>query len=152
MLLKEKFSGLAKEDAQILATDISVEMVNKTRQGEYEKEALEGLPDTYIRKYFKKVKDPISGIRYKAIAELKQHVRVGRLNLLLEWPMKGPFDIILCRNVMIYFKRELRDSLVERYGKLLRPGGHLFIGLSESLAGNLGELKYVQPSVYCKPL
>ena len=151
MLLKEKYRNLAKRDFQTLATDISVEMINKTRMGEYEEAIIETLPTAYVRKYFTKATNPVSGIKYRVKDELKQHVRVARLNLLSDWPMKGPFDIILCRNVMIYFKRDFRENLICRYGELLKPGGYLFIGLSESLGGNSGELKYVQPAIYCKP-
>ncbi len=151
MLLKEEYHNMAKEDFQMLATDISVEMVNKTRLGVYEEETMESLPAPYIRKYFTKVADQTSRTKYRVTDDLKQHVRVARLNLISEWPMKGPFDFILCRNVMIYFKRDLRKNLVYRYGKLLKPGGYLFIGLSESLGGNSGELNYVQPAIYCKP-
>ena len=151
MLLKEKYRYMAKEDFQILATDISVEMINRTRLGVYEEETMEDLPAEYLRKYFTKVAAPASRTKYRVTDDLKKHVRVARLNLISEWPMKGPFDFILCKNVMIYFKRELRENLVHRYGKLLKPGGYLFIGLSESLGGFSGELEYVQPAVYCKP-
>lgn len=151
MLLKEKYRYMAKEDFQMLATDISVEMVNKARLGVYEEETTESLPAEYLRKYFTKVPAPASRTKYRVTDDLKQHVRVARLNLISEWPMRGPFDFILCKNVMIYFKSDLRKNLVYRYGKLLKPGGYLFIGLSESLGGNSGELNYVQPAIYCKP-
>ena len=151
MLLKEKYRYMSKEDFQMLATDISVEMVNKARLGVYEEETMESLPAEYLRKYFTKVPAPESRTKYRVKDDLKQHVRVARLNLISEWPMKGPFDFILCKNVMIYFRHDLRDNLVHRYGKLLKPGGYLFIGLSESLSRNSGELNYVQPAVYCKP-
>ncbi len=151
MLLKEKYRYMAKEDFQMLATDISVEMVNKARLGVYEKDTIEDLPVEYMRKYFTKVSSPVSHTKYRVTDDLKQHVRVARLNLISEWPMKGPFDFILCKNVMIYFNSDLRKNLVHRYGKLLKPGGYLFIGLSESIGGLSGELEYVQPAIYCKP-
>ena len=151
ILLKEEYRYLTKEDFQMLATDISAEMVNKARLGVYEEDTMEDLPAAYMLKYFTKVAAPESRTKYKVRDDLKQHVRIARLNLISEWPMKGPFDFILCRNVMIYFNRELRENLVHRYGKLLKPGGYLFIGLSESIGGLLGELEYVQPAIYCKP-
>ncbi len=151
MLLKEKYRYMAKEDFQMLATDISVEMVHRARLGVYAEETMESLPATYMHKYFTKVVTPESRTKYRVKDDLKQHVRVARLNLISEWPMKGPFDFILCKNVMIYFRHDLRDNLVHRYGKLLKPGGFLFIGLSESLSRNSGELNYVQPAIYCKP-
>ena len=151
MLLKQEYRNLAKEDAQILATDISVEMVNRTRLGEYEEETMDTIPAAYVRQYFTKVADPASRTKYRVTENLKQHVRVAILNLVSDWPMKGPFDFILCRNVMIYFTGDFRENLVHRYGKLLKPGGYLFIGLSESLGGRTGELKYIQPAIYRKP-
>ena len=64
--------------------------------------------------------------------------------------MKGPFDAILCRNVMIYFDKSTQQQLVERYWALLRPGGHLFVGHSESLTGLNHKFRYVMPAVYVK--
>ena len=64
--------------------------------------------------------------------------------------MQGPFDAILCRNVMIYFDKGTQQRLVERYHALLKPGGHLFVGHSESLTGLAHRFRYVQPAVYVK--
>ena len=64
--------------------------------------------------------------------------------------MRGPFDVIFCRNVMIYFDKVVQEQLVDRYWKLLKPGGHLFIGHSESLTGSLHKFRYVQPAIYLK--
>ena len=65
-----------------------------------------------------------------------------------QWPMQGPFDLILCRNVMIYFDKATRENLVNRYWQLLTPAGHLFVGHSESLSGIENLFRYVQPAVY----
>jgi chemotaxis protein methyltransferase CheR len=67
-----------------------------------------------------------------------------------EWPMRGPFDAIFCRNVMIYFDKHFHERLVSRFWKLLKPGGHLFVGHSESLAGLAHKFRYVQPAIYVK--
>jgi chemotaxis protein methyltransferase CheR len=66
------------------------------------------------------------------------------------WPMQGPFDVILCRNVMIYFDKATQQQLVDRYWALLRPGGYLFVGHSESLTGLTHQFRYVQPAAYVK--
>jgi chemotaxis protein methyltransferase CheR len=66
------------------------------------------------------------------------------------WPMRGPFQVILCRNVMIYFDKPTQQKLVERYHGLLAPGGHLFVGHSESLSALQHRFAYVQPALYRK--
>ena len=77
-------------------------------------------------------------------------VRFARLNLMDPWPMKGQFDLILCRNVMIYFDKPTQQGLVSRFWSMLGPGGHLFVGHSESLTGISSDFRYVQPAVYVK--
>jgi chemotaxis protein methyltransferase CheR len=64
--------------------------------------------------------------------------------------MKGPFDVIFCRNVMIYFDQPTRQRLVQRFYELVRPGGYLFIGHAESLTGIAGQFRYIQPATYLK--
>jgi chemotaxis protein methyltransferase CheR len=66
------------------------------------------------------------------------------------WPMRGPFDAIFCRNVMIYFDKATQQELVNRYWGLLRPGGYLFVGHSESLTGLTHRFTYVLPAVYVR--
>lgn len=118
-------------DAAILATDISHTALAKIQQAEYTEEKLaplcladrrfaleqrHGTPHTYI------VRD-----------HLRRLVQVAHLNLIRPWPMKGPFDVIFCRNVMLYFDQPTRERVVNRLAKLLAPGGTLYIGHTESL-------------------
>ena len=79
---------------------------------------------------------------------LRQTIAFARLNLMDPWPMQGPLDAIFCRNVMIYFDKSTQQELVERFRALLAPGGHLFVGHSESLTGFAHGFRYVQPAVY----
>jgi len=88
--------------------------------------------------------------RYQVIEQLRCHVHFARLNLMGEWPMRGYFDVIFCRNVMIYFDKPAQEQLVNRFWKLLKPGGHLFVGHSESLVGLPHKFRYVQPAIYVK--
>ena len=74
-------------------------------------------------------------------------VSIGKLNLMGEWPMRGPFDAIFCRNVMIYFEERIRNWLASRFSALLRPGGYLLVGHSESLRNPDG-LDFVRPTIY----
>jgi chemotaxis protein methyltransferase CheR len=77
-------------------------------------------------------------------------VHFARLNLMGSWPMKGPFDVIFCRNVMIYFDKPTQTRLIRRYHDYLVPGGVLLMGHSESLAGIRHDFRFVQPAVYVK--
>ena len=90
-------------------------------------------------------------IRYYSVKPvLREIVRIGRLNLLGEWPMKKQFDLIFCRNVMIYFDKPTQEKLVNRFWEVLKPGGHLMVGHSESLSGIKHTFSYVQPTIYKK--
>ena len=77
-------------------------------------------------------------------------VRLAWLNLLERWPMKGPFNVIFCRNAMIYFDRPTRQRLIDRFWELIAPGGHLFVGHSEGLSGLKHRFEYVKPAIYRK--
>ncbi len=116
-------------DARILATDVDTNMVAATRAGRYPQTALPHLPAAY-RTYFKPVGDAIdTGPVLRAL------VRANPLNLLDPWPMKGLFDAIFCRNVLIYFDRETQRRLVDRLVHQLVPGGWLYLGHAEALSG-----------------
>jgi chemotaxis protein methyltransferase CheR len=73
------------------------------------------------------------------------------LNLIKEWPIKGPLDFIFCRNVMIYFDKPTQERLINRFWDLLASGGVLFTGHSESLTGIEHKFNYIQPTIYMKP-
>jgi chemotaxis protein methyltransferase CheR len=87
---------------------------------------------------------------YQVLEPVRRLVHFAQLNLMEEWPMSGPFDAIFCRNVMIYFDKTTQERLVNRFWKLLKPGGHLFVGHSESLTGTSHKFHYVQPAIYLK--
>jgi chemotaxis protein methyltransferase CheR len=136
-------------DTGILATDLSSRMIAHARKGIYDTSHLREVPPLLISKYFTCIETrPVR--RYQVIEPLRRRVHFARLNLMGEWPMKGPFDVIFCRNVMIYFDKVTQEQLVNRFWKLLKPGGHLFVGHSESLAGSPHKFRYVQPAIYMK--
>jgi chemotaxis protein methyltransferase CheR len=149
MLMLEEWSQNYCHNVRILATDISDRILTKARAGEYEKENLQDVPASYVPKYFKLIPSA-TGKTYAAQDNIKKMIRFGRLNLMGDWPMKGPFDVIFCRNVMIYFDSETQLRLVQRFRDYLKPGGYLLIGHSESLVTNSGGLKYMQPATYKK--
>lgn len=83
--------------------------------------------------------------------EVRDMVKFARLNLMEAWPMRGLFDVIRCRNLMIYFDRESQARLVDRFAALLPPGGILCVGLAESRSDFARVLQHLQPAVYRKP-
>lgn len=132
----------------ILATDISMNALEKAIEGKYTADKLRNISPLYIQKYFTKELQT-----YYVKAELKKNILFKRLNLMREnFPFKNRFHIIFCRNVMIYFDRQTRQRLVAQFYKHLQPGGYLFIGHSESLLKEQSYLKYLKPAVYYKPL
>ncbi len=119
----------AKIDWRVLATDLDTNMVAHGKAGRYRDDQLKALTDSQLKKFF--CKDGEEHFIAKPI--LKDKILFNPLNLLNPWPMHGPIDIIFCRNVVIYFDKDTQRKLFSRYAQLLRPGGYLFIGHSESL-------------------
>jgi len=147
--LKEDNPNIEHEDVRILATDISMKMVARIREAQYDEDALRDMPPQLLKKYFVTVLSKTSR-SYRVCDAVRAMVHVAQLNLMEPWPMRGGFDVIFCRNVMIYFDKATQETLVRRFGELLRPGGHLFVGHSESLTGLSHSFQYVKPAIYCK--
>lgn len=147
--LHDSLSNLGRRDVRILATDISTTMVDTAQEAIYPEETLADIPDHLKPKYFSRLstQPPHS---YRVVDKVRQLVGFSRLNLMGPWPMKGPFDIIFCRNVMIYFDKATKERLIRRFYDLLAPGAYLFIGHSESLSGISHAYNYVQPAIYMR--
>lgn len=146
MLLHEALQNINNWDVKILATDISSDILQKAQKAQYDEEHLVGVSPAMQQKYF----TPTAANKYVVRDSVKKPVRFARLNLMGEWKMQGPFDVIFCRNVMIYFDKETQGTLVNRFYDLVSPGGHLFIGHSESLNGITHSYRYIQPAIYQK--
>ena len=149
MFLLDKRPDFGSRDVKILATDISPTILGKARKAIYEKEVLLDLPSTFMRKYFVKLEDKNSHT-YQVNTDVRRMVRIARLNLLHPWPMKGSFNVIFCRNVMIYFDMPTQQKLVNRFWDILEPGGYLFVGHSEGMSGVKHKFRYVRPATYVK--
>ncbi|MGE0086184.1 MAG: protein-glutamate O-methyltransferase CheR [Desulfococcaceae bacterium] len=148
ILLREHLPDVDMRDVKILATDISTKMLEKARNAVYSEETVRDIPPRYLQKYFHTA--PHDGSFYRLRDEVRLMVRLGWLNLMDNWPMKGPFNVIFCRNVMIYFDRPTQQRLISRLWELLEPGGHLFVGHSEGLSAVSHRFRYVRPAVYKK--
>ena len=136
-------------DLKILATDISTRTLRTAVAGVYPKEKVKNIPPLLLRKYFQIGQKRSSGY-YRVKKEIKDIIKFRRFNLMETVPFNGLFDIIFCRNVMIYFDKETQNGLVNRFYDSLKKGGYFFAGHSESLTGLSHQFKYIEPSVYRK--
>lgn len=148
MTVAEGLPSYEKQDVLILATDIDTSMLDKARQGLYPKKDMADVPPAIRKKYTARAE----GDMLRIDPRLKSIIRFKKLNLLHQWPFNGPFDVIFCRNVLIYFDKETRETLVSRFTQMLSPGGILFLGHSEALAGEKMNLKNIGRSSFRKPI
>ena len=148
--LLENLPQFSRWDVKVLATDISTRILDTAKAGIYAAERVHPVPVQQKMTYLEqKVRN---GQKVYEVRQCLRDLIVFRyLNLMNEWPIKGPLDFIFCRNVMIYFDKPTQASLVKRYWDLLDSGGLLFTGHSESLTGIEHDFKYVQPTIYMKP-
>ena len=148
MTLLQGISDIAKWDAKILATDIDTNMVHRASQGIYERRSVEAIPGQARNQFAKPLKDDDG--RFQMSERVRSLITFKPLNLLHPWPMKGPFDLIFCRNVVIYFDKDTQRKLFDRYADLLRDDSFLYIGHSESLFNVTDRFKLVGQSIYQK--
>ncbi|GAB4272471.1 MAG: protein-glutamate O-methyltransferase CheR [Deferrisomatales bacterium] len=147
LVLAQALDGTAA-DVKILATDISTRMLELAREGRYGEEQLRPVPQVLRAAHFSANGGP-AGRRYQVRAALRRMVAFHRLNLAAPpFPMKGPFDAVLCRNVMIYLDEPVRARLLREFRRLVRPGGYLLVGHAESLLGMTEGFEPVRPSIY----
>jgi chemotaxis protein methyltransferase CheR len=132
-------------DVRILATDIDPEMLRRGRVGVYPIRQLGDVPMDLRRKWFRLAG---SGVELEVAPEMQELVRFRELNLLHEWPMHGRFDIIFCRNVMIYFDDDTQNAAWGRFADVLLPGGLLCIGHSERIAAASQPFDLVGQTIY----
>ena len=121
---------LAPHDIAILATDLAPHVLDTARLGSYPADDARDIPDPYRRAWTRIVDD-----RLTMAPEVRAIVHYRQLNLIDAWPMRSTFDIIFCRNVMIYFDEPTRERLIERFAAVLKPGGYLYLGHSERAVG-----------------
>jgi chemotaxis protein methyltransferase CheR len=136
-------------DLKILATDLSTKVLASAKTGVYLKEKIQSLSSDLVKKYF--LRGEKQWQNYVKIKPLvKSMVTFQRLNFMEAFSFNEPFDCIFCRNVMIYFDKETRTHLVNRFYEHLETGGAFFIGHSESLSGIEHPFQYVKPATYKK--
>ena len=146
MTLADSISDLNHWDARILATDIDTETLKTGTAGIYDIRDSEGIPAAMRSKYVRTMR--ADKTRCSMSQMLRTLVTFKPLNLLDPWPMKGPFDIIFCRNVVIYFSKDTQRDLFDRFAELIKIGGFLYIGHSESLYRVSNRFKIAGQSIY----
>lgn len=130
-------------DTTILATDISMKVLTKAQKGIYTEQELSGLPAAWRSKYLTSRPDGT----FQICDRIRKEVVFRPSNLMEPFHFKRPFDLIFCRNVMIYFDGPTKDSIINKFYNATSEGGYLFIGHSESI-GNNTRYKYVKPAIY----
>ncbi len=133
----------------IHATDISTKVLAIAQKGVYAVDKVQAVGTDLVRRYFQRGKSGSAGL-VKVKKELSQAISFQRFNLMDPYPWQAELDVIFCRNVMIYFNRETQQQLVDKFYTCLKPGGHLFIGHSESLTAISNRFKQVTTTGYRK--
>ena len=135
---------------RILGTDICTEVLEQARRGVYSEESIEPVPFLQRERYLLRSKDRTAK-RVRVAPHLRAHVSFRRLNFLeRDYQIEHLMDVVLCRNVLIYFTREIQETVTQRMCRQLRAGGYFFLGHSESLQGMNLPLRAVAPTVYRK--
>lgn len=144
-----KESGLSPQwDVDLQATDLDSNVVATASRGIYSMSRVEGMSKQRLKSWFYRGKGGQQGM-VKVKPALNQMIRFGQLNLMDDWRVE-PQDVIFCRNVIIYFNKETKTRLVEKYADSLKPGGYLFIGHSESLYKITDRFELIGNTIYRK--
>lgn len=146
MTLQESPIDLARWNAKILATDLDSDVLGHCRKGHYSAQTLTKVPPALRHKYFKNAAAGSADVAPK----LRSLIQFNQLNLMAEWPMTGKFDLIFCRNVIIYFDKPTQRKLVDRFADILADDGHLIIGHSESLLNVSQRFSLIGKTIYRK--
>jgi chemotaxis protein methyltransferase CheR len=133
MTLCESIPNIDSWDVKILATDIDTNVLARASEGIYKKDKINGIGEARLKKWFLKPKDSANFTEVRVSPKIRNLITFKELNLMEAWPMKGPFDILFCRNVVIYFNKDTQRILFERFANILKDDAHMFLGHSESL-------------------
>ena len=149
MTLREGMPDIDQWDAKVLCTDLDTQVLAKSSNGAYTQRDVDNLSAEILSKWF--VPQINGGEQlYLAKPELKKLLVFNPLNLMAPWPMKGKFDVIFCRNVIIYFDKPTQVKLMERFAEYIAPGGYLILGHSESLHGAQERFQLIGKTIYQK--
>ncbi len=134
-------------DVKILATDLDTNVLTEAKNGLYSTEKVQKLDPKLVKHFFESTPNP-EVMRVKDI--VRSYIYFKQLNLMQSWPMNGLFDLIICRNVLIYFNKETQQKLIQRYYDKLHYGGYLMLGHSESLGAQAKHFKALGKTIFQK--
>jgi chemotaxis protein methyltransferase CheR len=147
MTLLESIPQITGWDVRILATELDTDVLDMAKSGIYSQKDVRDLSEEQLKRGFQKGRGSRQGM-VRVAPDVRRLVTFRRHNLMHEWPMQGPFDIIFCRNVVIYFDKPTQQRLFNRFADIMAPGGHLFIGHSESLNNLSDRFKLIGRTIY----
>ncbi len=147
IVLKETFPLADGWKVTILATDIDSHVLETAKRGVYPMERLNGITPQRLKRWFQKGIGTKTGL-VRVVPALQELIRFRQLNLMHDWPMREPFDIIFCRNVVIYFDKATQKILFDRFANRLTQQGYLFVGHSESLFNLSQRFKLIGKTIY----
>lgn len=148
IFIDEYFKGSSEPwEKTLLATDISTNALEKAEKGIYDYSSVVKLPKSFKEEYFVLCEDG----QYKIIPLIRHKIVFRKFNLMTEkFPFKKRFDVIFCRNVLIYFDKETKEILLTKIYDCMEAGGYLFIGQAESINKCNSDFIYIKPSIYRK--
>ncbi len=142
-------AGFPQVSTEIVATDLDSDIIRKASNGVYKMKDVNGLSELELKSWFLRGRGKREGM-VRVIESFRQMVKYSQLNLKEDWHHDEPFDVIFCRNVMIYFDSEFRSRLIDQFHRYLKPGGHLILGHSESLFGLSKKFKVAGKTIHQK--
>lgn len=148
-IVLREHDALQRWDVKLLATDLDTHILERARKGIYDLRQLEKVSPERMQRWYRMGVGNNANL-VSVTPELRDRIRFRQLNLKDAWPMRGPFDVIFCRNVVIYFDKEMQKKLFNRFADILTPSGYLFIGHSESLFGISDRFKVAGRTIYRK--
>lgn len=149
MVLDTSLKDHARWDFNLVGTDISSEVLRAAERGVYAEDRVASVPSFFHRKYLMRSKDRKKGL-VRIVPELRSRASFYQLNLMEDFSLGEPMDLIFCRNVIIYFEKPVQEKILGKLTKCLRKGGYLFIGHSETISRAGFPLRQYRPTVYRK--
>ncbi len=147
MVAREVIPQSSGWDVRILATDLDTKVLATAAEGVYSEEKIEGISEARRRRWLRGSPGPSPGTT-RMPGVLREMISFGQLNLMNDWPMRGPLDAVFCRNVIIYFSKDTQRMLFDRFAKIIHPEGLLFLGHSESAFNVTTEFSLIGKTIY----